>query len=107
MADTSVHMLLGLITGMLAWFITHMRDTRLETTSLPCPFRLRWHLDSQCPLGQMLTKDAQKQLEVLHSRSSYQGGLMMRYERNDGMYGTQNMAVRITITRIRELTAER
>ena len=104
MANTSVHMLLGLITRMLAWFITHIQDARLETTSLPSPFRLRWHPDSQCPLGQMPTKDAQKQLEVLHLRSSYQGGLMMHYERNDGMSGTQNM---ITITRIRKLTAER
>jgi hypothetical protein len=24
--------------------------------SLPCPFRLRWHPDSQCPLGQMPNK---------------------------------------------------
>lgn len=95
MADTSVHMLLELITGMLAWFITHMRDAHLKTTSLPCPFRLHWHPDSQYRLGQMPTKDAQKQLEVLHltARSSYQGGLMMRYERSAGMPGTQNMAV--------------
>lgn len=107
MADTSVHMLSGLITGMLAWFITHMRDARLETTLFHAHSDYAGTRTASAHWAKCRTKDAQKQLEVLHSRSSYQGGLMIRCERNAGMSGTQNMAVRITITRIRELTAER